>query len=490
MRDRNYIAEALNKNEEFIAEINKATTKMFNDVACEELFKNKKREIKAYRDDENAVIYIFDKKDNKIEVLVEEIHSFNKEKGIKDIIYWDLFEKGDKNSELYKPKVIVCDLDRKAINKEITEEVFENQMLSGKSEEESKSLKDFISSIKKVFGEKYLNNNEFLNAFLKSGVECTSDVATIQTYCQLLSDKGFMRNIEPAFFKGLTVEAFKDYQPKLADWIIGMNSMSKSCEENKFTSYEKAYEFNDADNHVWTKNGKLVITSQNLGFYFHIQDNDNFKIYALFKEYEDVDKEIARVEKAIASNTVNELKDVFMEVKDGQITALNDAYMYCFELDMRYSVKSMKEDDVLKVEYPVDLTSYEYQRDYYHHRFGLSEFEFIAQAMMTLGGGFEYDKEKGIFIDDDIPYIPNLPKAPNTRDVKIEQFNYLSPKSISYLNKDWLEAIKFAVEVFKRDNPKPIVYYNAENEQDAVDKAIKYYELKIKKLETNNKPKV
>lgn len=46
--------------------------------------------------------------------------------------------------------------------------------------------------------------------------------------------------------------------------------------------------------------------------------------------------------------------------------------MYCFELDMKYSVKAMKEDGVLQVEYPVDITSYEYQRDYYHHRFGLS----------------------------------------------------------------------------------------------------------------------
>ena len=88
-----------------------------------------------------------------------------------------------------------------------------------------------------------------------------------------------MKNIDKEFFKGLTVEAFKDYQPKLADWIIGMNSMLKSCEENKFTSYKKAYEFNDSDNHVWTKNGKLVVSSQNLGFYFHIQDDNNFKIY-------------------------------------------------------------------------------------------------------------------------------------------------------------------------------------------------------------------
>ena len=43
MRDRNYIAEALNKNNDFIAEMDKATTKMFNDVGCEELFKNKKK---------------------------------------------------------------------------------------------------------------------------------------------------------------------------------------------------------------------------------------------------------------------------------------------------------------------------------------------------------------------------------------------------------------------------------------------------------------
>ena len=129
--------------------------------------KIKKREIKAYRDDENAVIYLFDKKDNKIEVLIEEIHSFNKKGSIKEIIHWDIIARGNKVEELHKPKVIVCDYDRKAMNKEITEEVFEEQILNGKSEEESKTLMSFISNIKKVFGEKYLNNSEFLNAFFK-----------------------------------------------------------------------------------------------------------------------------------------------------------------------------------------------------------------------------------------------------------------------------------------------------------------------------------
>ena len=72
--------------------------------------------------------------------------------------------------------------------------------------------------------------------------------------------------------------------------------------------------------------------------------------------------------------------------------------MECLELDIDYSKRAMINEKVLEINYPVDITSYEYQKNYYHHCYGLNEFEFIAQAMMTLGGGFDYDRNKGAFI--------------------------------------------------------------------------------------------
>lgn len=69
---------------------------------------------------------------------------------------------------------------------------------------------------------------------------------------------------------------------------------------------------------------------------------------------------------------------------------------------------------------------------------------------MTLGCGFDYDKNLGNFVDTRVKYIPNLPQSPNTRHEKITNFNYLYPKTISYLNADWLDGLKYAVEVLKK----------------------------------------
>ena len=45
------------------------------------------------------------------------------------------------------------------------------------------------------------------------------------------------------------------------------------------------------------------------------------------------------------------------------------------------------------------------------------------------------------------------------------------------------------VEVLKRDNPVPVAF-EGDNPKDAVQKAIKYFEIKINKLEDKNKPKI
>ena len=144
---------------------------------------------------------------------------------------------------------------------------------------------------------------------------------------------------------------------------------------------------------------------------------------------------------------------------------------------------------VLEINYPVDITSYEYQKNYYHHCYGLNEFEFIAQAMMTLGGGFNYDKKKGAFINDRAKYIENLKEAPSTREQPVKNFNYLYPTDITYLNKDWLDAIKYAVDVLKNDRPIPMVFTKTDV-NESLNSAIEYYE--NKKIEFNNslKPKM
>lgn len=495
-REYNPINEALGKESKFLEEVKVATQRFFDNSDLEVLHKSKNREIKAYRDMENMVVYVMDKKDKKITINIDDIHDWNKDSSTKEIIYWQYKEKKGKVEEnLHMNTVIECDLKevKKTDNKKEqynTEKDFEDSFLSkANNEDEKATFAKFISTIKMVFGEKFLSNKEFSKSFLNGDSEnvvCTTDVGTLQQYTELLNQKGYLSEVYPdSFFASLNKEGIPKYQQMLPDWVIGMNAMAKACDENKYTSSKKAFEFNDLDNHVWTEKGNLVLTNQNIGFYFKVKDDNNFMVYFL-----DEDKEPSKIDKKLKEGTIKELKDVVLKVENGEIVNLNYSLMYCFELDMEFSVKAMKEEGIFKVEYPVDITSYQYQKDYYAHRYGLSEFEFVAQAMMTLGGGFDYDKEKGNFIDDSVKYIPNLPKAKDTRNTKFKKFNYLYPKKISYLNADWLDGLKYAVEVLKRDMPKPVAF-EGDDEQDALKKAIKYYEIKIAKLESNDKkPKV
>lgn len=498
-REYNPITDAMSQETEFVANVTEATKRLFDSDSLEVLYTNKNREIKAFKDMDNMVVYVLDRQDKKINVNIDDIHDFNKKKSIKEIIYWEYKEKNGKVEDLHMATVIECSLEKakKSESKKEklpkTEEEFE-ATLRKKMPEENQDLADrFMKTLKGVYGENFLSNPDFISGFSKSEnhVVCSTDVGTIAQYTELLNKKGLLAEVYPDdFFMKLNVGAIPKYQAMLPDWIIGMNGMRKACEENKYTSYKKSFEFNDADNNVWVKQDKLLVTSQNVGFYFYIKDDNNFNVYLLEKENKGLDKEIKRIESAIEDGTVREIKDIVLKVENGKITNLNYSLMYCFDLDMEYSVKAMKDQGIYTVEYPVDMTSYQYQKDYYANRYGISEFEFVAQAMMTIGGGFDYDKEKGIFIDDSVKYIPNLPKAKNTRDQTFKKFNYLYPKKISHLNADWLEGLKYAVEVLKRDRPAPIAY-EGDDVEDALNKAIKYYEIKISKLENvEKKPKL
>lgn len=494
-KKNHFISNKLSKETKFLEEVTLATSRLFESKSLEVLFSSKKREIKAYRDDENMVIYILDRKDKEITVSLHDFHDFNKDKNIKEIIAWQYKEKnGIIENDLYMHTIISCNLNKKLDKEQIlpqTEKEFESIISKSFTTEKDKlNMQEMITHLKKIFGENYVSNKDFINGLIgNKEIECSMDVGVIKQYTEVLNSKGYMNTQYPnEFFIDLNKEAIPQYQKMLADWTFGMNGMIKACEENHYNTYKKSFEYNDLDNNVWIKANSLIVSSQNVGFYFDIKDDNNFKVYLLEKEYKSIDKEIKRIETALKNNNIDELKDVILKVENGDIKNINYSLIYAFELDMQFSVEAMKRENVFKSQYPVDITTYQYQKDYHAHVYGMSEFEFIAQAMMTLGGGFDYDENLGSFVGS-VKYIPNLPKASNTRDKKFTDLNYLYPKKISNLNKDWLEALKYAVEVLKKDMPKPIVF-EGDSEEDSLKKAIKYFSIKISKLEEKeDKPK-
>ena len=158
--------------------------------------------------------------------------------------------------------------------------------------------------------------------------------------------------------------------------------------------------------------------------------------------------------------------------------------MYVLNMDLEFSFKAMRQDGYGDKEYPVDVYSYEYQKNYYYTKYGVDEFNFLAQAFLTSSGGFDYDKEKGALIDDSVIYLENIEVEDQSKQMKQTSFNYCCPKKISHLNEDWLKGLKYMVSVLKTDRPLPSVF-EGDNPEDAVNKAIAYYDIKIAKLNTN-----
>ena len=275
---------------------------------------------------------------------------------------------------------------------------------------------------------------------------------------------------------------------KILGLTVEMNFLREMSKEHKFSSYEKAFVFNDSDNHVWLSSGNLVVTNQNCGFLFNVTDDKNYTVYYLDKEYQDVTKEITSLNKKIKEGTINPLSDVALKVENGVVTNSNNSMMYCFELDMQFSCNAMESEGLGKRTFAVDVNSYEYMKNYYFDQLGYTEFHFVAQAVLTLGGGFDFDEETGRFTYGSVKYIPNLKKAPNSRGEKVEKFTYCAPQDIgkiSNLDADWIDGLKYMVSVLKEQKPIPTVFYE-KTIPLSLEKAIKICEQAIANSENKS----
>lgn len=319
---------------------------------------------------------------------------------------------------------------------------------------------------------------------------CSDDVGFVHAMVLDLVSLGYMAgdSVSDALYE----EMLKPVVSSLdVSWVFPQVSALKSaCVDHGFIDCERGYRFNDLDNRVWLSGVNLVLSNQNFGFYIQGDDAATFKVYLLDAEdSEQVVAEVARIENGMLKGTLSKVGDVILEVVSGCVTFANGAYLESLELDLRHAVLSMTAEELVVVSYPEDIRSYAYQYAYYHKQYGVTEFEFIVQALLTLGGGFDYDKESGIYYCNRVKYLKDLAKAPDTRSIPVSEFNYLHTRglhNISHLNEDWLDALKYLVAVLKSDKPVPVVYY-AKTAEEAVSKAITILDSLIAKLESTSK---
>lgn len=488
----NFVAEALQKEATFIENVSLFSNDFFEQLT-DIHYQDKERLVKSFRNSSNTMLYVFLKEKSGLAVFGNDIHSFQNKQTSNQILeltigfYKKRIEEKNPEIELYLPMIFKLPAKTSKNPEKVVEEI-RKKFLSG---ELASNIKEYIDNLKEEFKDEVSKNpnvveNIFMEAIAgkRQTLKATSSIFSIQEYCNILSEKTAFITPDNAFFNSLQTKTNEELNERLPNLKIDLKFIEEVCIKNNFNSIKNRFEFNDLDNHAWLKKGNLVLTAQSSGFYVQKKDNDNFTIYFLDKEYQDVEKEIKRIEDLILKNKINDYRDITMKVENGKVVKSDNSLILALFLSVGFTCKNMEEQKLHKREYPVDMSSYQYQRDFYYTKYNMSEFQFLNQALLTLGSGFQYSKKLKGF-KSDVEYIKDLKQEENPRDKVFKNMRCCELQNFGELNPDWADGVKFMLEVLKRDRPKSIAF-SGKTAEESLDKVISKLDAWIKKMDKKN----
>jgi hypothetical protein len=351
----NYVKESLFKDRGFIMEMTEASEKLFDSIQ-NTFFIGNDREVKILRSEDDTCIYVFDKRGQKLTVGWEKIEDFQKKKSTKELLHYTTIRlkeyeenpKKDDDGDLYL--LTIHGSKRIEFLKQIENGTFKEEEKEDPVEKEIKRIRDLGMDLDEAFINKMRSfmtvAKQKPDAALKEQYEfkCSPHVDILKDYTKVLNNTGFLTTkLEDSFFKKLNTQGYSRRDQKLPDMWKTINYFTNVCKANDFLTYKQSFGYNDSDNSIFLHNDKLIVADQTCGYYFDIKDKDNYKVYFLEKEYKGLEKEIERTETELKNNTINELKSVTLEVRDGKTVFQNDVFAYVLDLCFEYGPDAMKE---------------------------------------------------------------------------------------------------------------------------------------------------
>lgn len=347
----NYVKETLFQGKSYIMDMTKASEKLFDSID-DTFFKGNNREVKVLRCSDDSGIYVLDKHGKQLNVHWEQIEDFQKDKSTKELLHYDMlrleeYEKNQKdedNGELYilnihgsKRSKFLEQIENGTYLEEKTDNEFEKQIQKAKDMGLDQAFIDKILKLAPT-----LNSDPQVNLEKQYDFKCSSHVEILRDYTKLLNDKNFLdTKFEDNFFKGLNRKGYAKRDQKLPSMWKTINYLTDICQYNNLLNSAQKFSYNDGDNSIYMYNDHLVVADQTCGYYFDIQNKNNYKIYFLEKEYKDLSNEIVRIENELKNNTIDELKSVVLEVKDGKTVFQNDVFVYILDLCFQYGPEAI-----------------------------------------------------------------------------------------------------------------------------------------------------
>lgn len=135
-----------------------------------------------------------------------------------------------------------------------------------------------------------------------------------------------------------------------------------------------------------------------------------------------------------------------------------------------------KEGLIEEIVYPENIKSFDYQLRYQNTLCSCSKFEMISAALLRNGGGFDYDeKERGFVYHQTNLYVEDLPEVMD-KEEELLMVSFYKQKRDWVLNKEWIDALEYFINVLKNKRPLPISCDRGETKEEALDKAIDFCE--------------
>lgn len=437
----NKIQDSLENNAEFNKKIQNSILENFN--KSDIFFCNDKFESKVFLNKKDNKYYLFLKnvKENHFSVYEEHVSSYNEKEPFKYAI-----ESLKKHGEIYSNKIYSFDL---------------NNTDSKKNEHSIEKHLTILSKIKLLIKkENYFVSNSCYNLKMFS------------KFLNIENNDIFWTNLS----KPLNLLIDKN----LNEYSIAIKYFFDTVKDGSFTEKNK-FTFNDLDNHLWSIKDGIVFDNQTLGFLCLKKDNDfsNFTIYCYDTENNGKkNKSIDELLNDLKENGENLINNVALKVENGKTIFVDNSLIYCLDLDIVYTKNALISEGYGKPDYPVDIYSYEYQLSYYQKKYKVSEMEFLQQALLTLGGGFEYDSEKGRFFDNSVIYSKDVVGFKLKEDNSLESI-YGYPMNFDKLDDSWKKAITNLLEVLKKDRPLPIIVDSELEKNKKLEEIIQFFDKKL-----------
>lgn len=482
MQVKNYVEASLKKNYAFVKQIQGGSLSFYDSIA--KIYKKtEEQEIKILR--KQTQLYVLVKDSKNLSIYCKDIPDFSKDEETSALLRYSNVLEG--KAEIYLPQVL-------SISLKVFEPKTNEQMRDILSEKlQHCTTIEVVSNLNELTQASLMLNGQgdsdysLFNMLYNTSIKFSSSAQMLRDYVDVLNEqKCLATNYDEAFYLSLSTPYLSTVNKLIVDKQRKIELFNAVCDKEGLT-LKTPLVWCDSDNALFSTQNGFLLKDQNCGFYVKSEKNGDFCVYFLDLEYSGVDKELEVLQQKINNNKIDKVKHLVWSVKDKKSLYANADYMYIFNLLLSSATQLLTKKGY-EVQYPVDIKSYEYQKNYYFSKYNLDELDFLALVFVTLGSGFEYNKKEGNFFSNNVQYLENLNIEKRSPYKRFKKINYLTKVNFSYLNAEWTNRLRMFVEVLKKDRPM-VAVIGSEDPQKQLSEIIGYLEGKLLKLEKKKKLK-